>query len=100
MGPLTTRGITSSAPFETVVIVPALRYKGRCRDEPKLRFVAYEQRGAPLSLVLEGDDDCPVCGLGNAFAIARNYDVCARCGWVDDPAAAEHPDVKSETNES
>jgi hypothetical protein len=59
-----------------------------------------DDRGAaPLPLYLDGEEDCPVCGLGNAFAIARNYEVCARCGWVDDPAAIRHPAEKSDTND-
>lgn len=58
-----------------------------------------DRGAAPLSLVLEGGEDCPVCGLGNAFAAVQHYDVCARCGWVDDPAAYLEPDRKSDTND-
>lgn len=52
-----------------------------------------------LSLVREDDTDCPVCGLGNAFAVAQQYDTCARCGWVDDPAGIADPERRSETND-
>lgn len=57
-------------------------------------------RSAPLSLALWADTDCPVCGLGDAFAAAEHYDTCARCGWVDDPGANARRDAKSETNET
>jgi hypothetical protein len=61
------------------------------------------QRGspmtAPLALVRGDETDCPVCGLGYAFATARNYDVCPRCEWVDDPAAFVEPEQKCETND-
>jgi hypothetical protein len=55
---------------------------------------------AELSLVLWSDKDCPVCGFGNAFAAACVYDVCARCGWVDDPTAYGRPDEVSDTNDN
>ncbi len=54
----------------------------------------------PLALVRWSDKDCRVCGLGNAFEAAEHYDVCARCGWVDDPDANAQPDQKSDTNEA
>jgi Cysteine-rich CPCC len=57
-------------------------------------------RSAPLLVVRWGDTDCPVCGLGDAFALPEHYDTCLRCGWVDDPDANARPDAKSETNET
>jgi hypothetical protein len=54
---------------------------------------------AALHLVRTDDTDCPVCGLGAAFTFARQYDVCARCGWVDDPDAYANPERRAETNE-
>lgn len=54
----------------------------------------------PFDLALCPDLDCRVCGLGNAFAAAEHYDVCVRCGWVDDPDANTRPDQKSDTNET
>jgi cysteine-rich CPCC protein len=54
---------------------------------------------APLAFVREAETDCPVCGLGDAFGAAQHYDVCARCGWVDDPAAYADSERKSETND-
>ena len=58
-----------------------------------------DRQPATPVLVREDETDCPVCGLGGAFAIARHYDVCARCAWVDDPAAYADPERKSETND-
>ncbi|HEX3462966.1 MAG TPA: CPCC family cysteine-rich protein [Candidatus Elarobacter sp.] len=55
---------------------------------------------APLPLLLYGDTDCPVCGLGAAFVQPKHYDVCRRCGWGDDPDAYARPDEQSETNET
>ncbi len=57
------------------------------------------QQPAPLALVREAETDCPVCGLGCAFGAAEHYDVCARCGWVDDPAAYADHRRKCETND-
>jgi hypothetical protein len=52
-----------------------------------------------LQLFLEAETDCQVCGLGAAFARAKNYDTCARCEWVDDPAAYRNADEKSAAND-
>jgi hypothetical protein len=52
-----------------------------------------------LTLIRESETDCPVCGLGDAFGAAQHYDVCARCAWVDDPAAYAEPERISETND-
>lgn len=49
--------------------------------------------------VARAETDCPVCGLGDAFHAALHYDVCARCGWVDDPAAYRDPEQRCETND-
>jgi len=61
--------------------------------------VTDQQQPARPALVRGDETDCPVCGLGFAFAVARHYDVCARCAWVDDPAAYADPERKSETND-
>ncbi len=57
------------------------------------------RREAILQLVRDEETDCPVCGLGSAFTFAREYDVCARCGWVDEPDAYADPARRAETNE-
>ena len=56
-------------------------------------------RRLPVTLLLEDDTDCPVCGLGFAFAAPRHYDVCLRCEWVDDPAAYADAASRCETND-
>ena len=58
-----------------------------------------DRRPAPLPLVRNDETDCPVCGLGGAFAKAKNYDFCARCEWIDDPAAYRDPKSRSDTND-
>jgi hypothetical protein len=58
-----------------------------------------DRRWAPLPLVREDETDCPVCGLGGAFAAAQHYDVCARCEWVDDPEAYAYPERRCDTND-
>jgi len=58
-----------------------------------------DQQSVQLALVREDKTDCPICGLGGAFGAAQHYDVCARCEWVDDPAAYADPERRSETND-
>jgi hypothetical protein len=48
--------------------------------------------------ILLSDTDCRVCGVGNAFAKAENYDVCPRCGWIDEPRDNAHLDRPSNMN--
>ncbi|HZO93728.1 MAG TPA: CPCC family cysteine-rich protein [Candidatus Baltobacteraceae bacterium] len=62
--------------------------------------VGERRNGGVALLELDaGERDCPVCGLGDSFASPRAYDVCRRCGWVDDPDAYAEPGRRSATND-
>ena len=53
---------------------------------------------APLFVERGAETNCPVCGFGAAFSEPEMYDACARCGWIDDPAAYADPDRPSDGN--
>jgi hypothetical protein len=38
------------------------------------------------------DTACPACGLANAVDEGGAYDICARCGWEDDPVQRDRPE--------
>ena len=44
----------------------------------------FDPGGAPGSFA------CPVCGAA-VEGVSGAYDICARCGWEDDPVQADDP---------
>jgi hypothetical protein len=41
---------------------------------------------------------CPACGLRGAFVNGRNFEVCPRCEWVDEPEAFAKPALPFDLN--